>query len=71
MKYIKIKPLINRVIVNINTLKTYRTPIYINSKYENNWIQVHVSKLEDFIAEQKAQIQNTVVANETTEAKTE
>ena len=71
MKYIKIKPLVNRVIVNINTLKTYRIPIYVNSKYENNWIQVHASQLEAFIAEQKAQMENKVVANETTEVKTE
>lgn len=71
MKYIKIKPLVNRVIVNINTLKTYKTPIYINSKYENNWIQVNVSQLEAFIAEQKAQMENSVAATGATEIKTE
>lgn len=53
MKYIELKPLVNRVIINLKTLKAYKHPVYIDSKCKSNWVQVKTSDVEAFIVEQK------------------
>lgn len=71
MKYIKLNPLHNKVLVNINSLRTFTRSIYIKPEFEANWIQLDTKDVEAFIAETKAQKEAEATQVKTTKVKTE
>ena len=64
---IKLTAEINKVYVNLNTLRYHTCSIYIKPEFEKHWVQVNKSDVHTFISEQRAQIKNI----EQIEAKTE
>lgn len=54
-KIIKLQADVNKVYINLNTLRYCTHPIYINADFESNWVQVEEKDVRSFIAEQKAQ----------------
>lgn len=70
-KIIKLQADKDKVYINLNTLRFYSCALYVDSDLEKNWVQIHKQDIKSFIAEQKAQIENSVVTHETTEVKPE
>lgn len=69
--HIKLKLQSNKVFINIRTLKYVTCNVYTKPEFEKDWVQIDQKDLKQFIADKKAQMENTVVTNETTEVKTE
>lgn len=68
---IRLKAQTGKVFVNIRTLHYVTCNIYTKFEFEKDWVQIDRKDLKQFIADKKTQLENTVVANETTEVKTE
>lgn len=68
---IRLKAQSGKVFVNVRTLYYVTCNIYTKPEFEKDWIQIDMKDLKQFIADRKAQIENSVVTNETTEVKPE
>lgn len=69
MGTIRIKIDTDKVLINKHNLRIVSGILYTEDK--DSWVQIDKQDIKSFIAEQKAQIENSVVTNETTEVKTE
>jgi len=68
---IRLKAQQGKVFVNVRTLRYVTCNIYTKPEFEKDWVQIDMKDLKQFIADKKAQLENPVVTDETTEAKTE
>lgn len=61
---IKLTPEIDKVYINLNTLRYYTCPVYIKPEFEKHWVQIDISKARAFINEQRAQLRDSAMTAE-------